>query len=274
MEDILDVEGTQTETSTETPTEGGWITPDGKFSDNVPEDIKGLLEAKKWNSVDQLVKGYRELEKLTGTGKHLVIPDDDNPDAWANVYNALGRPESPDKYELQYEGEVPISDELVSQFKEYAHGLGLNQKQFNDIVSFQLDVVDSQLKALEEQKQAAVKQLKEKWGEANYDTKVRQARQTADKLGIYDILEKKGLASDPDIILMLDAIANKIAEDTITRPASQQEVQKSPEERLAEIKKSEAFTKRFHPDHKKIMAEYLSLTQQLANEGKLSQPRI
>jgi len=283
MAEILDTD-TDVETNVETTTETagnepenateGWITPDGQFSENAPEEVKSLLESKKWKSVNDLVKGYKELEKLTGSGKHLTIPEDDNPEAWEKVYDAIGRPESPDKYEIQYDGDVPIDDELVGQFKQYAYKLGLNQKQFNDTVAFQLDVVEAQLKAQEEERAAAAKLLKEKWGEANYENKILQSRKIADELGIYKTLEKKGLASDPDIIMMLDTIASKTSEDAIKDSDSEQTGQKSPEERLAEIKRSEAFTQRFHPDHKKIMAEYLAITQQLANEGKLTQPRL
>ena len=256
----------------------GWMSPTGEIRDGAPETVRNLLEAKQWTNVEQLVDNYVMLEKQQGgPGKHLVIPEVEDVEGWNNVYKQLGRPETHDKYELSYVGDVPVSDELVGQFMQFAHGLGLTQKQFEEAVKFQLDAVVAQTEAydaqLATQKEENIIALKQKWGEVNYEVKVKGARIIADSLGIYQTLEAKGLASDPAIIEMLDTIASRTSEDVIT-PQTPATPMKSPQEELDEIKKSESFLQKFHVDHKKTMARYMDLNQQVANAGQARQPRI
>ena len=280
MPEIMDVdtEPTKPAQTPAPPTEPtGWMSPTGEIRDGAPEKIRELFEKKKWTNIEQGFDSYLELEKFKGIGEHLVIPEAEDAEGWDNVYKQLGRPETYDKYDLAYDGDVQISDELVGQFKQFAHGLGLTQKQFGDLVRFQLDAVAAQTGAYETQlatqKEENTQALKQKWGEANYAVKVKGARIIADSLGIYNTLEAKGLASDPDIINMLDTIANRTSEDVITPPTPPTPT-KSPQEELDDIKKSEAFLKKFHPEHKATMLRFMELNQIVANSGQARQPRL
>jgi len=282
MTEIMDVDTepvktAQTQAPGSEPT--GWMSPTGEIRDGAPENVRTLLESKKWNNINQIVDGYGELEKLVGVGEHLVIPKVDDPEfatKMGDVFNRLGRPDTSDKYEYEYEGDVEISDELTGQFKEYAHSLGLTQDQFNKILNFQLDAVAAQSQAYTEQAEAQrqenISALQLKWG-ANYETKIKGAKIIADSLGIYQTLEAKGLASDPVIIEMLDTIANRTSEDVITSVTTSSPT-KTPQEELEEIKKDESFLKRFHPKHKETMARFMALNQIIANAGQSRQPRV
>ena len=274
----MDTEPTKPAQTTAPVTEPtGWMSPTGEIRDGAPEAVRNLLEAKKWTNVEQLATGYVDLEKFTGIGEHLVIPEVEDASGWNNVYNQLGRPETYDKYELSYDGDMPISDELVGQFKQFAHGLGLTQRQFEEAVKFQLDTVVAQTEAynaqLATQQEENIAALKQKWGEVNYEVKVKGARIIADSLGIYQTLEAKGLASDPVIIEMLDTIASRTSEDVIT-PQPPAAAQKSPLEELGELKKSEPFLQKFHREHKTCMARFMELNQLVVNAGQAQQPKI
>jgi len=231
------------------------------------DDVKNLMETKKWTNIDQLANGYRQLEKFTGVGKHLVIPEAEDAEGWNNVYNILGRPETHDKYELAYNGNVKVSDEILGQFKQFAHGLGLTQKQFNDIVNFQLDVAAAQEQVLKDQQnqqaQAETQGLIQRFGAANYESKIAGAHITANTLGILNTLKAKGLDRDPDIIAMLDTIKTRTAEDVITPPTPPPPV-KSPVQERDEIMQSKAFTDKFDLKHKETMKRYLELCDLIA----------
>lgn len=252
-----------------------WMGNTDAFRDGAPEKVTQLLEAKKWTNAEQIVDGYLELEKFKGIGDHLVIPEAEDADGWNDVYQKLGRPETFDKYEITYDGDVQLSDELTGSFKEFAHGMGLTQKQFDDIVKFQIDAVTAQEGAYTEQieatKQANIEALKQKYGVA-FESKVQSARQTADRLGIYETIEAKGLASDPDIIDMLATIAGRTAEDVIT-PQTPTPAQKTPQEELNEIKASSEFTDKFNPKHKEAVARFMQLNQEIARLGQTQAPR-
>ena len=282
MTDILavDTEPTIPAQTTAPDTEPtGWMSPTGEIRDGAPEVVSNLLGAKKWTNVEQIVDNYIKLEKLVGVGEHLVIPTAEDPESgakWDNIFNQLGRPESFDKYELSYDGDVKISEELTGQFKQFAHGLGLTQKQFDEVVKFQLDAVAAQGEAYNTQtatqKEEDIAALRLKWGNT-YDAKIKGARIIADSLGIYQTLEAKGLASDPVIIDMLDTIASRTSEDVIT-PQTPATAQKTPLEELEELKKSEAYLQKFHKDHKQAVARQMALCQTIANTGQAQQPRI
>ncbi|KKN07643.1 hypothetical protein LCGC14_1064940, partial [marine sediment metagenome] len=222
MTDIMDVttepaKPAQTTAPVTEPSQ--WMPLDDEFRNSAPDNVKDLIAKKGYTHLGQIFDSYSELETFKGVGEHLVIPESEDAEGWENVYKQLGRPETFDKYELTYEGNVEISEELTGQFKQFAHGLGLTQKQFDSIIKFQLDAVGAQTEAFDNQlattKEENIQALKQKWGEANYEVKVKGARIIADSLGIYQTLEAKGLASDPDIINMLDTIASRTTEDVI-----------------------------------------------------------
>lgn len=255
MPEIMDVKiepvkTAQTEAPSTEPT--GWMSPDGEIREGAPEKVHNLMEAKKWTNIEQIVDGYNELGAFKGIAEIME-----------NV------PTTADGYEYTYsgEGESPINDELLNGFFQLAHTKKWPKQFVQDVIDFQLDAIAGQVEAsnaqLATQKEENIVALKQKWGEVNYETKVKEARITADKLGIYKTLEAKGLASDPEIISMLDVIASRTAEDVIT-PPSPPTVIKSPQEELEEIKKSKSFTEKFDPAHKQTMARFIELNKIIA----------
>jgi len=119
----------------------------------------------------------------------------------------------------------------------------------------------------EAEKELTRKALKQKaGGEVAFQNMLIESRQIADELGIYATLEKKGLASDPDIIGMLHDIKNKTAEG-ILKPGTPPIVTKDPLEEMEEIKQSDAFKQKFHPKHKETMERFMQLNQEIANKG-------
>ncbi len=281
MTEIMDVD-TEPVLTAQTPAPGteptDWMVLNDEFRNGAPDNVKDLITKKGYKNLGQFFDSYTEMEKFQGVGKHLVIPEAEDAEGWDNVYNQLGRPETYEKYEFTNETDVEISDELMASFKQFAHREGYTQKQLAGAIQFQLEAIAAQTQAYEAQivaqQEENVTALKQKFGEANYNAKVTGARIIADSLGIYKTLEAKGLASDPEIIMMLDTIANRTAEDVIAPSAPTAATTKTPQERIDEIKKSEAFLKRFHPEHKEIMKEYMDLNQQVANSGQARQPRL
>lgn len=271
MTEIMDVPTIEAQTSAPETEPTGWMSPTGDIRDGAPENIRTLLENKKWNNINQLVDGYKELEKFTGVGKHLVIPENEDDAGWEAVYELMGCPKDVKEYEFDEDPDVPFDEELLGRFKQGALEQKLNKKQANWIVGLQRDII-KEVQATEQQQKidsqnANVEEVKKRFGDANCEAKIREARSIADKLGIYQTLEAKGLASDPDIISMLNTIASRSSEDTLVPPGAPP-AQKSLTEELDEIKKSEEFTKRFHPKHKECMARYMALCQQIANERR------
>src|SRR5581483_740520 len=134
---------------------------------SLPEDLRSNQSLGKFKDVGSLAKSYVELEKHQGGA--LRLPGEDaKPEDWDAFYNKLGRPESPDKYEVKRpelgEG-IQWPEQTEKSFLQQAHKLGLNSKQAQGLMDwFAGDlkgVVGMQARQMQEQQQ----QLQADWGD-------------------------------------------------------------------------------------------------------------
>jgi hypothetical protein len=249
----------------------GWVGESEKFLEGAPETVAELLNAKKWKSATELANGYRELEKLKGAGSSgIVIPEEGDTEGWNKVFDTIGRPAEPKEYSLDYQGDMELDDNLMNSFKEYAHGLGLTQKQFNEVVNFQLEAMQGQQTQLDDYyasvNEEATAALKKEWGD-KYEANTQKAFDVANKLGIFETLENRGLGSDPEIIFMLERIASSTDEDSLA-PQTPPAQEKTAQEKMADIKANPAFLDKFHPDHSSLMDEFAIVAQELSTTTK------
>ena len=256
-----------------------WMPLSDEQRETAPESIKNLLESKKWTSFDEIANGYVDLEKILGKGEHIFKPESpDDTEGWTKYWGQLGVPSNADDYEFEADEAVPFDEDILNRFKAFVHKQHYTKEQAAGVVQFQREIIKDVIAANEAQetadaeaeeieKESIRKALKQKWGgEVAYQNKIVDARRIADELGIFQVLEKKGLTSDPEIIVMLDTIANKTAEGVISPPTPPPPT-KSLQEELEEIKKSEAFNQKFHPKHKETMVRFMQLNQEIANKG-------
>ena len=73
---------------------------------------------------DALAKSYTELERRLS--RSVAIPDEDDRDAWNKLFEAAGRPQSPDEYQIEVEHPLVEVDPEVNSILFDA---GLNQRQ-------------------------------------------------------------------------------------------------------------------------------------------------
>lgn len=254
-----------------------WMPLSDEQRKTAPESIKNLFESKKWTSLDEVVDGYVDLEKILGRGEHIFKPESpDDAEGWTKYWGQLGVPSTADGYEFEADEAVPFDEDILNRFKAFVHKQHYTKEQAAGAVQFQREIIKDVIAANEAQevadaeveeteKETVRKALKLKvGGEVAYQNMLIDARRVADDLGIYQTLERKGLASDPEIIVMLDTIANRTAEGVISPPTPPPPA-KSPLEEREEIMKSEAFLKRLDPKHKEIMTRYMQLNQIIAN---------
>lgn len=157
----------------------------------LPEDLRGeksLAEIKgaDWTEAGPLLaKGYVHAQKAVGAG--LRMPKDDaKPEEWAEFYGKLGRPESPEKYEVK-SPEMPKEmglgewdSETVKGFLKEAHAAGLSTKQAQRLMDwyggYLITAADRQTQQAAEQKKATETTLRKEWGAA-YGRNINLARQ-------------------------------------------------------------------------------------------------
>src|SRR6185437_3686507 len=93
-----------------------------------PDVAKQYPTLTKFKDLPSLAKSYAELEKSYGSSLRMPAPDAPQEERDA-FYSKLGRPESPDKYEIKFGEGVAVDDKLLGSFREAAHKLGLSQQQ-------------------------------------------------------------------------------------------------------------------------------------------------
>lgn len=156
------------------------------------EELKGMMEAKNWKSPEDMAKSYRSLEQRLGQikgnpDKLLVLPEEQNAESLAEIYNKLGRPETADGYELKLPESVTSDDPMLKGFKETAHKLGFSAEQaaglydwFNQTTA---EAIEQQSQQEAQQQEQAIDSLKREWGAA-YNERVEVARRAAQAVGV------------------------------------------------------------------------------------------
>ena len=149
------------------------------FSD-LPAEQQGLLEKKGWNKPEgkgELIKNYADLERQYRSGDKVVMPKDANDaEAYNNLYNRLGRPDTPDKYVFP-EG---ADKEVTKQFAPIVHKAGLNQQQVDAIAKWDLERAAKQNEEFNLRAKTDIenttKKLEAEWGAKTPEQREHSAR--------------------------------------------------------------------------------------------------
>ena len=150
---------------------------------------RGITKLNEQDALKNLASGFRNAEKFIGTpaDKLLKIPDFQKAsrEELDGFYSKIGRPESPDKYELDVpEGQpTDFADWAKSQF----HALGLSNSQAKALSQKWNEYVAQQQGKMTEQSQAKAREeeasLRQEWGGA-YDNQLNLARNAAQAFGV------------------------------------------------------------------------------------------
>jgi len=103
-------------------------------------------------------------------------------DEWNDIYTKLGRPSTPDEYNLEIaleEGEA-VDDQLFASFKDAAHKHGLSPQQAQGILDYysaiSTETLNEQSNAGMLAQEQSSRELREEWGRS-YDDNLAKASQ-------------------------------------------------------------------------------------------------
>src|SRR5437868_12698655 len=94
------------------------------LGDAAPEDVRGYVGNKGWRNPNDVIDGYRNLEKLVGSHRLALPKDENDAEGWNKTYDALGRPKTPAEYKI--DGGDPAFTKVAS---DWMHKAGLNTRQ-------------------------------------------------------------------------------------------------------------------------------------------------
>jgi len=191
---------------------------------SLPPDLKPLVETKGWKQPSDALTSYMNLEKALGAEKLPLPPKgSDGARDWSkwDGWNALGRPDSPDKYQIdvKFPDGVPINQDAVKGFLAKAHATGMTQAQAQEALGFYSGFLQTAYQQAEQQAQEEVKTaeatLRKEMGQA-YDANLALANRVVSKFGgdeLVKALESTGLGRNPALVKAFAAIGQAIAED-------------------------------------------------------------
>ena len=269
------VKPTTQETKQEATTSTTQSTTQSTWKDSISEEYRKDPNIEKFTEADALAKSYINAVKMIGQDK-IAIPNNNSTDeAWNEVYDKLGRPESAEKYSLDVKSEaVKFDDTAIKSFAEQSHKLGLNNKQAQGILEFyknNMEGTAQQAKIDIETAQAQSEQeLRQEWGR-DFEAKVKQAGALAKanmdaKVLDMPLQDGRRLGDHPEIIRGFAKIASMMQEDKIVATESENvNTTKDLESEISGIMndKNHPYHIKGHPDHDKSVQQMLTLREML-----------
>jgi hypothetical protein len=162
----------------------------------LPEDARGLVEVKGWKGPEDAIQSYVNLEKMLGAdkaGRGLVMPKEDaEASEWGQFYDKLGRPASPDQYNL------PIPQGDTGEFAKVAankfHELGITAKQAESLAEWwnnnSQQMQQAQINQQMQNAEMELQVLQSEWGK-EYDQNIEAARRATREFGVQEqVLQK------------------------------------------------------------------------------------
>lgn len=176
--------------------------------DTLPDDIKGDPSLAVFKDVSGLAKSFVNAQKMIGADKVIIPNEKSSEEEWNAFYQKMGRPESPDKYEIKAPNGQDLNPEIAKGFKEVAHQLGLSPKQVAKLADWNFGTIAAQQ---ESHKTAQVNALRETistykqtlGGEEKYAARVDEARAALNAVAtpeLKEFLKTSGLGSRPEMI--------------------------------------------------------------------------
>lgn len=196
------------------------------FAETLPEDIRGEAAFKDIKDLGALAKGYLHAQKLIGRDPNsvLALPAPEDEAAWNGVYDRLGRPAAPDKYQLgavQLPEGLQQDERLRTQFLDNAHKAGLSNKQADALYQwYQAEVItahQAEQTAYQQSLAQADAELRSVWGAA-YEQNLGLARQALAHFGDAALVQElnagdRPLGNSPKLAQLFAKLGKQLQED-------------------------------------------------------------
>lgn len=245
------------------------------WKEAISQEYRSNPNIEKFTELDALAKSYINAVSMIGTDKIPLPGKSATDEQWNEVYNKLGRPESADKYTLEFKTDVaPVDENVIKGFAQNAHKLGLNNKQAQGILEFYKSTLEGSAKEMsvnmEAAQASAANSLRSEWGKA-YDENLRRASSVAQTYLEPELLDTQlrdgsRLGDNPKIIKAFANIANLLSEDKIIGTEADnvlqgREIEKEIEELTSD--RQGAYWNKMHPNHTKVVNQVLALREMI-----------
>jgi len=245
------------------------------------EDVK---LAEKFTSIGALAKSYRNLEQMLARQDRVAVPTEGaSEEERAAFYEKLGRPRSPEDYELEVpealrDYEHLRNEEQLGEFRKVAHEAGLTAAQTKAVAQMHYNQVQAALEQMHEQQQErrsqAVQELAKGWGtsadSAAFKEHIALARAGARALGIDEatLAASPELTNNPHFIRAMHRAAQMTAEaPAVAAREGAGPIGEDIQKQIDAIMKNpdSPYWKRGHPAHRQVVQELTALFEKKAS---------
>lgn len=184
----------------------------------LPEEYRGNPLFADFKDPGMVFKSYENAARLVGVDKAEVLrlPKDSAAAEWADVWGKLGRPDTPDKYELK--GPDGLPPDVLTGLAKVMHDTGLSKTQAERIMGFYGETVQTSAAQAAAARDAEFTQvesaLRQEWGKA-FDDQLHAAKRAVTEIGgpeISALLVSTGLGNNPAVIKMFAKLGAAQAE--------------------------------------------------------------
>ena len=230
-EQVVQQEVTEAPVSTiETPAEVASGGSGNDFLNSIPEDLRQHPSLSPIKDVENLARSYVNAQRLIGADK-IPMPVNPTDEDLDRIYGKLGRPETPDQYQIATDGNI-VTEEVATGYADVAHKLRLTPDQANGVLEYYRSVTQGNIETMNATNQKSLEEsssaLQAEWGD-KYDNKMQSAQKVVDQFEAGQIMEMQladgtKLGNHPDIIKTFAKIAefrqNVTSEDTVSESAT------------------------------------------------------
>ena len=251
----------------------GEQTTQNNFQDLIPDEYRGEKSLSNFRDMGDFVKSYLSAQKIVGADKIPVPNKFATEDDWKAVFNKLGAPEKPEDYKYNFkEGEV--DKDLLSNFNQQAHKLGLLPQQAESLVRFYNELNEgNSVQAEENAAKSRINtenELKKEFG-PQYVKRLDQAKRLASSTLGNDFLENTYLADGSrlgdnlNVVKAFSNLAEKLSEDEVVKgdSSSYMTANEIEKEISSLTEEGSPYWIKTHPNHRKAVDEVLKLRELL-----------
>jgi hypothetical protein len=232
-----------------------------------------------------LAKTYVHSQGLLGKARTVIPTAESSDEEWNQLYDALGRPEAPDKYgfiEGVDEQFKEVHGDLLSGMTKAMYEAGLTQRQADKLAQAYVGSLAEQQKNwgvnADASLQKATTELKSAWGDA-YEAKLEAANEAAtelfgDELQSFRqirLADGSFLGDSALMVRLLSALGEANSEGRL--PGGGRRATLTPDEAAAELRALEADTElrqawmnRDHPRHQEVLERRMQLRKMMKTE--------
>lgn len=265
--------------------ESGSVAPAGSQNDwtaHIPQEYAAekFWEPLKGKGFGDVLKTYAEAQKFIGGSIRLPGEKDapqDREKKLNDVYAKLGRPESPEKYDLKLPevNGVKWDDNAVGMFKQTAHKLGLNSTQLNGLLTMYGEHLKTVLPNIEELNHKGAQALQEHWG-VNAKRNAVMAENGFKQLALaelgaegserlLDAINASGFGSNPDFVRVVARIVSETGEDKYVDGVDNHRTDEQTDDEIRTLMGSKEYMDDRLPGHQAAVDKVRRLFEEKAN---------